>query len=206
MWRRGLAWIKNVLFPVFCVTCGKEGEWWCQPCSAKEIKIETNLLSGPLTSITAMFAYHPNAPVGKLIKNFKYHYAHDMQTMWESVVALPESPRDTLVVPVPLYPKRARERGYNQAEILAQIITKKYKVPFSSDLFRIKNTAQQAKLEREERQKNMFTAFAWRGEKITGSVLLVDDVFTTGATMEACARVLVAHGAIEVRGFVLARD
>jgi len=112
-----------------------------------------------------------------------------------------------VAVPVPLHPSRRRQRGFNQALDLARGLA----LPVSRALRRIRATESQTGLSAAERHQNMRGAFAasrlpWRSRSIEGRVvLLVDDVSTTGATLEACARVLNAMGAREVRAVTAAR-
>ena len=106
-----------------------------------------------------------------------------------------------VLVPVPLHRSRARERGYNQAAIIAKGLGLAMEKPVVEQvLIRRKATATQTKLSAEERRRNLEGAFAVRdSHRVEGRrILLVDDVLTTGATLNACAQVLRAAGAIEV--------
>ena len=106
------------------------------------------------------------------------------------------------VVPVPLHPRRRRERGFNQAELLARELGR----PVLQVLARTRETGTQASLPEAQRHRNVRDAFARTGADIRGlSLVLVDDVATTGATLEACARVLMAAGAREVAALTVAR-
>lgn len=99
----------------------------------------------------------------------------------------------TAIIPVPLHPKRYKERGYNQAEVIANGLSEAMGVPVVTDvLLRNINTQTQTKKSRTERMKNMEGAFSIRNlEKIQkGHILLLDDVLTTGATLETCAQTL----------------
>jgi ComF family protein len=116
------------------------------------------------------------------------------------------------LVPVPLHPLRQRERGFNQAAELAAELKKRIGLPSWDILERQRLTSSQARLERVGRLKNLRRAFRikspyWRrGFDVQGkSLLLIDDVFTTGATTEACARVLVRQGAVRVAALTIAR-
>ena len=113
-----------------------------------------------------------------------------------------------LLVPVPLHPRRLRERGYNQAELLAQQMGRRLGVPVAvRGLVRVRHTPAQARTEnRETRRANVAAAFRARDSFDGRRVLLVDDVCTTGATLEACAAALREAGAHEVWGVTLARE
>jgi ComF family protein len=105
------------------------------------------------------------------------------------------------IVPVPLYTAKERERGYNQSFYIAQGLRSVTGLPVSARLLRrIRNTPSQTRLNREERQANVQDAFELgRGADVQGaSFILVDDVMTTGATIQECARVLKKHGALRV--------
>jgi len=113
-----------------------------------------------------------------------------------------------MIIPVPLHKKRYAERGFNQATLLARELKKVIQVPVKTKrLARAKNTPHQARLNREGRLKNVENAFRILSpEKIQGKqILLVDDVYTTGATMQTCAEVLLEAGAKDVYGWTLAR-
>lgn len=113
------------------------------------------------------------------------------------------------IVPVPLHARRARERGFNQAGLLAAVLARRLGWPLLPGLARVRYTLPQAlnRLTREERALNLEDAFAWRapGPPPAGPVLLLDDVYTSGVTMAYCADALDAVGAGPVYGLALAR-
>jgi len=114
-----------------------------------------------------------------------------------------------ILVPVPLHRKRLRERGYNQARLLAQELGKLIDIPVSDDvLIRLKHTPPQARTATiEERKHNITDAFACSDSGLQGKhVLLLDDVSTSGTTLDACAAVLKANGAAAVWGLAMARE
>ena len=116
-----------------------------------------------------------------------------------------------LIIPVPLHPERLKQRGYNQAHLLAQVCAQAVGVPLNvSILQRRKETQVQVHLHRYERHANVAGAFCCQSPIATKSlenrrIVIIDDVSTTGATLEACAAPLFAAGASEVWGLVLAR-
>lgn len=113
-----------------------------------------------------------------------------------------------VLVPVPLHPSRLRVRGYNQSALLAKAVSDSLGVPVVEAASRIRATDQQARLSGAERVANVDGAFAVSpGFDPAGlHLILVDDVITTGSTINACARVLVAGGAASVRAVTLARQ
>ena len=227
--------VKEILFPVYCVECNREGEWWCAPCRSKHpaaLVTACPACSAPtrrgepcggacravsaLDGITAFFNYDEAAPVGRLIRQFKYHYARDVSRLWEAMlssVPIPAAVQTSVespmtVIPVPLHPRRARERGFNQAELIGRAFALQHGLAFDAvGLRRKKYTSQQAKLSRAERAVNVADAFAWQSpHPPPAQVILIDDVFTTGATMQACARELKNRGTGQVWGLAIARD
>jgi ComF family protein len=108
-----------------------------------------------------------------------------------------------------LFIKKQKRRGFNQAEEIGKIISEKIYIPLKVDnLIRIKNTDSQTKLNKKQRIENIKNAFIIKDkDTIKGKIIfLIDDVYTTGATMEECAKVLKKAGAREVWGLVAARE
>jgi ComF family protein len=112
-----------------------------------------------------------------------------------------------LIVPVPLHSTRQRERGFNQATLLAELLAKSIAVPLRPVLERIRYTTTQTAYDRAERMENLHGAFRLRKNRDVRDlrVLLIDDVLTTGSTLSECARVLKAAGAISVHAATAAR-
>ena len=113
------------------------------------------------------------------------------------------------LIPVPLHPARKRERGFNQSEILCEALARDLNLQFPQNILsRIKNTKDQTKLSIEERKQNVAGAFQVNDkQKILHDkkIILVDDVITTGATLNECARVLKQAGAKEILGITIAK-
>ncbi len=112
------------------------------------------------------------------------------------------------IVPVPLHSSKMRKRGYNQSELIARHISKHLSIPYADALKRIKKTLKQSEQNKSQRKKNLKNAFAIKkpaAEIINSSVLLVDDIYTTGSTVDECAKVLVNNGAAKVYVITIAR-
>jgi ComF family protein len=143
----------------------------------------------------------------------KYH--HEEALAWRlgrvlGQLALARQVRDKtydLVVPVPLHVTRLRKRGYNQSAWLAKSLAKQQGLAWDPFVLRkVSRTPVQTGLPRDQRLKNVRNSFAVDSDQVAGKrILLVDDVYTTGATLEACARVLKKAGAKEVDTSVIAR-
>jgi ComF family protein len=105
-----------------------------------------------------------------------------------------------MIVPVPLHRVRRRERGYNQSELIARLLSALMGIPCSEPIYRRSNTPSQTHLSRDERIRNLRSAFALRKKTNVKDkrIILVDDVFTTGSTVNEIARLLKANGAKEV--------
>ncbi len=112
-----------------------------------------------------------------------------------------------VLVPVPIHPQRLRERGYNQAALLAAGLARTARLPTADLLVRWRATTRQHRLDRAARLRNLLDAFAVRPDARAPPVLIVvDDILTTSATLEACAAVLRDAGAAHVYGFAVARE
>ena len=153
----------------------------------------------------AVFRYE--FPLDRLIQSLKYaHRLAGADFLGRELAQLSVPFRPDLILPVPLAPARLAERGFNQALELARPLTRSLGVPLEiRHIHRRRDTAPQASLPWKERKQNIRHAFE-SGIDLTGkTVLVVDDVMTTGATLDELARTLKAHGAARVENFVLAR-
>ena len=148
----------------------------------------------------------------ELIKRFKYGRDRTLApVLGDLLFSAMSDPRFAgkpfdAVVPVPLHSLREREREFNQSALLAAMLSKRLGSPVHQLLRRVRATDPQTGLDREERMKNLKGAFQIRKASVKGlSLLLVDDVTTTGTTLDACAEVLREAGAKEVCAVVVAR-
>ncbi|MDD4004647.1 MAG: ComF family protein [Elusimicrobiaceae bacterium] len=157
-------------------------------------------------------ALHLTPELKSAVHSFKYRYKPGMaaylaQYMQLAYLRHPELHGADALVPVPMHEKRLAERGFNQSAALAQELARAVKIPVADALLsKTSPTAQQAKLNRGQRQKNLLNSFAAAPGAKGLEVLLIDDICTTGATLEECARALRRAGAGRVRALTLARE
>ena len=219
----------DFLFPPVCAGCGKYGSFLCAKCRESLKYISSPLCSNcgrPLASgsycsgcvrwpmkidgIRSVLEF--DGVVQKLIYDFKYHYVRVLTPLLAQFLAdylkINELPVDILV-PVPLHSHRLRERGYNQSTLLAYELSCLAETPFIEGvLTRIIDTTPQARTANiRERRENMTGVFICQDNSFKGKqVLLIDDVCTTGATINACAIALKKTGAASVWGLTVARE
>ena len=201
----------DVLFPVRCIGCGRSGAYICVACltQVKHPPPEPPPEGGPLTGVLTPFAYE--GVVRTAVQHLKYRGIRSLvpemarPMAWELAVAVP--PPFSLV-PVPLHPTRLRERGFNQAELLAWELARLLDAPLSTGALRRKvDTPSQVDTStRAERLRNVRDAFAAEGPLDGETVVLVDDVTTTGATLSAAAQALLSAGALRVYGLTFAHE
>jgi ComF family protein len=221
-WRR----LIDALFPPRCGGCQADGGLWCEACQASleyvcpptcdrcgephTIGLCTKCRTQPLQIESIYSVVIFQGQVRHAIHRFKY----------ERLAGLAEPLGDLLaegwrtqqlaadwLIPVPLHPARQRERGYNQSELLARRLSQRVNVPWSATtLTRTRLTAVQMTLDAAQRRANVAGAFASADPRLRGArVIVIDDVCTTGATLDACAAALLAMGATSVVGLTVAR-
>ena len=195
----------EALPPPLCACCGLPlGESGYQ-----ELRCEKCRRHPPsFCRVTALGGY--SGVLRHLIHQFKFRRKSSLAGPLAELLAenWKRAERVDALVPVPLHPARQRARGYNQAELLARSLGRLTGVEIRGDLLiRSRLTGIQTELGGDERRLNVEGAFApGRGwKRAARHIALVDDVMTTGATLEACAKVLLAQGASRVEALVLAR-
>jgi len=221
--------LLDLLFPPHCAGCNMEESRFCDECyssvtfcaepicdrcgdclSINDGKTCNRCLSkSPLYTSNRSWAIY-DGHLRKAIKSLKYRRNFRLgERLAEPMVELLDKQNWTIdiVTAVPLDIKRVRERGFNQSRCLAQPIAYFAQLPFSSGIItRIRRTRPQVGLNYEERKRNVKGAFQSESRLLDGkSILIVDDVITTGATINACAEALINAGAICVYGLSLAR-
>jgi ComF family protein len=211
-------WLQRAqgwLLPPTCVLCLDPGQPptrdLCAACEADLPRSPELAPPAAFDAALAPFAY--DWPVDALIRDFKYHgrLAHGrvLGTLLADAAGAALSggePVPQALVPVPLHPRRERERGYNQAWELARVLGRELGIPVVANLvLRTRETPPQASLDAAARRTNLVGAFALRRAPGVERIALVDDVLTTGATLGELARVLRAAGAGRVTAWTVAR-
>ncbi len=170
-------------------------------------------LGNPRPFVEARAAARFEGPLQELIHRFKYgkkiHLSRPLGLLTATVLdAFRSATPADCIVPVPLHRKRLRARGFNQSQLIGRVLAKRWQIPRSvNNLRRIRWTEPQTGLPAAERVRNIRGAFAVaRPEKFKDkSLLLVDDVYTTGSTIDECAKTLRRAGAREIRVITVAR-
>ena len=220
----------ELAFPSRCISCGRLGTDWCRSCRT-EVQIVGDAIcvrcGGPMLERGICHLCHERPPdalrgmrgvafyggaLAFAIHGLKYRGARRLARPLAQylITYLDAHPLHfDALVPVPLHPERLQFRGYNQSALLAQEITRARGIPLREDLIiRTRHTRPQVHLTRHERETNMIDAFApARGRVLQGeTVLLIDDVCTTGATLRACAKALRQVGAGDIWALTVARS
>jgi len=218
----------DFFFPAWCLGCGQEGTLLCPSCRSGLPRLlpplcprcgEPQALEpcpfcrGRQLSIDSIRSpYRFEGLIRRALIPFKYHnlrvLAAPLARLMYDYLASHPFPADA-VAPVPLHPSRQRRRGYNQASLLALELGRLAGLPVvETSLRRTRPTPLQAQVTgREERRRNVLGAFLSRDQSLKGKgVLLVDDICTTGATLDAAAQALKAGGAHSVWGLTVARE
>ncbi len=226
--------LLNTIFPKFCVGCGIEGTWLCRNCQKEILPVEMQVCpqcnrinsggrycqhcrKGKILKGIIAASYYEEGPIREIIHNFKYNSVTELKDILVKLLfdvykkaALPIE----IITYAPMHPLRQAKRGYNQAEILAMTLAKKIKIPCEKLLIKAKKTKRQVELTGKKRRENLKGVFKVASPWLVGlgpksiknkNILIVDDITTTGATLNECAYVLKNAGATGVWGLVVAR-
>ena len=192
----------------FCETCSQpfygaiDSKFSCANCADRQFHFEC-----------AVSRYRATGVVREFVHRFKYgrefHLRHPLADWLADTLdddRIRARPFDC-IIPVPLHPRRKREREFNQAEVLARLLATRTGRPMRDCLRRVRYTTTQTRFDRHERIENLRNAFALphNADVRDRHVLLIDDVLTTGSTLDECARVLRSAGAASVRAITVAR-
>lgn len=225
-----LYWLEaafDLLFPPQCVGCSSPGSVWCPSCATRlqtlnrpicaicgrpivqGVRVCRACSASPPRVISRSFAWY-RPPLDAAVLHLKYRPDRRLAGVmggWIAEVYRTAGWQANLVTAVPLSTNRRRQRGYNQARLLGAALALRTGLPLRDDvLVRRRETGTQVGLGPEERRQNVSGAFEARGEWVQNrSIIIVDDLYTTGATLGACAASLFEAGASRVYGLTAAR-
>ena len=211
-WRKWLSDLQNLMLPRFCPVCSQRlmpsERFLCMACSMDLPRINLAPIDNntmirklwpqiPVEAGTSVIAYRHQSPFHNILVNIKYHGATELafeMGRWAAWETMPTAifEQTDVMVPVPLSRRKMQKRGYNQSLLLCEGMAQVNRLPIRNWLHRLSDENTQTHLNEEERIANTVNAFEAdipleeRGKRI----LLVDDVFTTGATMTACAKAI----------------
>lgn len=211
--------LLDLLLPPACAGCGRPGGLLCDACRARLrppadprdrfFAVDAGAVIGdPLAVALAAFAYE--GPMRRALAALKYTGAARLAPILAELSA-PALDRllaisgPAALAPIPIHADRRAARGYNQAELIAAELASRRRLPVSKVLSRVRPTTRQHRLNRAARLQNLRGAFVARG-RAPSVAILVDDIITTRATLEACASALRAAGSEIVYGLAVARE
>ena len=196
--KKSVNFALDTIFPKYCITCETEGGYLCQKCFLKVLNAP---FQGAFNTEKIIIAgSYKNRYLKEVIHFFKYRCIKELANpVAFFVISYLEqrfdknffNSKNNVIIPVPLHPKKLRKRGYNQLTKFGKVLSNHLEIKFfENDLTRISSTKTQTLKARFERFKNIDTKFLLKNPDYYDNkhVLLIDDVITTGATLEACAK------------------
>lgn len=206
----------DLFFPPVCFVCdtllSPQENIVCRKCFAsldRFISETTEFSDGKFLFRNLIILFEYSAGIRQMIHLFKYQNCRGMAKHFaqEAILRL-QSTRISgyhMIIPVPLHKQRLRERGYNQSEEIARCMAMKLAIPYQTDiLIRLRNTATQTRFNKQERIQNVHQAFSCSSDVSGLQIILIDDVITTGSTVNECCAALLSAGAEAVDVLALA--
>ncbi|MBL8160601.1 MAG: ComF family protein [Anaerolineae bacterium] len=207
--RQASSWLIDLLFPPRCAGCGRVDSEWCPACQRdlQATPYPQHLIAHPPLMAIAATAPHRGV-IRESVQALKYNNARRVAVPLGARMAQHLAAQHwtiDMIVPVPLHTVRLAERGYNQSQLLGEQVARDMALPHvPSALHRDRSTHSQVTVSAAERLINVKNAFSAVPDLVNNrTVLLIDDVFTTGATLSACAEALLAAGAGAVYGLTV---
>jgi competence protein ComFC len=211
--------LLNLLFPKKCYGCSASDTWLCSKCLESLQEYQGEIPRAMNNRCDLIIAGQYQDPVlNKLIIDFKFGGNQELSKPLSKVIIKELDKKITInsltgnnwgeliIIPVPLHIKRKKWRGFNQSELLAKELSNYYNWPISLKLIKFRKTAIQSELSEEKRLDNQKNAFKWTGANFQEqAVLLIDDVITSGATLNEVELALIKAGAKRVIKIALAK-
>lgn len=211
--------LLNLIYPPTCGICGKlNSNFLCNKCqkqleSQAKFKVEKNQNANYYFQ-EHLYIFEYQGMIRKVILNYKFN---DKSYLYKTIVNFLLKNQKffqilenyDIIVSVPTSRKRKKERGYNQSELIAKEIAQKTSIEYNNQcLFKTKNIIEQSKLNKEERQKNIQGVYKLHNQKMLQNkkILLIDDIYTTGSTVNECSRILKQAQPKKIGVLTLAKD
>ena len=209
--------LLNLIYPNVCGFCNKvcKNEL-CSKCKVKIRNSQINIIIKPknkyFKELISIFKYE--GIIRDKILQYKFEDKAYMYNTFAKIILKNEKicgllKKYDIIIPVPIHKKRKAQRGYNQTQLIASKISKYLKIKLCDDvLIKSKNTIAQSKLNKNKRKQNIKGAFKiLNSEKIQGkNILLFDDIYTTGSTVNECSKILTRAGAKRIGVLTIAKD
>ena len=198
--------LTSIIFPSYCYLCKSEGDPLCDTCLSKRARAYDT----PSPCITPLYSFK-DQKIKKIIHAIKYFHRKDLvaplaRHLAQEITA--PHPSSTIIIPIPMPRLRKYLRGYNQAEELGRAISTNLHIPMETNILvrnkKVHKSRQVIMHSRSERLKNQHNAFMVQTSVQGLSVILIDDVTTTGATLLEARKVLLDAGAVSVQAYTLA--
>lgn len=208
--RRAWANLAEIIFPRFCLGCSKKGQYICGTCRGEALEPEINYPKNAEFSITSASYRHP--AVKKAVRKLKYDSASDIAGELAEIMAKNLAPylkygQKPVLCEIPITDARKKSRGFNQAGLLAGHLAEKLGLERRPMLVKIRETRPQAEIKnKKERLENVKNVFALKKDvAIPNFAIIVDDIITTGATMNEAAKILKKSGVKKIICAAVAR-
>lgn len=214
MWKT----IINLLFPVYCLGCNQPGQFICRNCfNQLPFNRKSPIKFYPTSALFGLIitSFYESPLVKQIIHKYKYDFIQDLakplgQLMAKRLSISSLINNNIVLIPVPLHKKRLRWRGFNQAELLAFEVGQQLKIQAANDiLIRTKHTLPQVNIKSsKQRKENIKQSFSvnpdFKNNLKNKTIILIDDISTTGATLEECALTLSPLKPKQIWGLVMA--
>ena len=211
--------IQNIIYPPKCGICGKiDKEYICKKCQKKletEAIWQKEEIQNPyifFCELNSIFQYQ--GTIREKIIDYKFNeksyiYVTFVNFLLKNKKIFENIKKYDTIVPVPISPKRQKERGYNQSLLIAREIAHKTNLELMNNcLIKTKNIIEQSKLNKEDRAQNIYGVYELKNKQLVENkkILLIDDIYTTGSTVNECSRILRKANPEKIGVLVLAKD
>lgn len=213
--KKALIFLLQILYPKQCLICGKlEQDTICSKCY-NTLKIEAKVEQYKNKTFNKhLYIFKYEGKIRNLIIDYKFNDKPYLNELFAKIILKNEKicrkiKKYDIIIPVPIHKKRKNERGYNQSELIARKLAKNLNVELVTDsLIKQKNTLPQSTLSKKRREENVKTVYKIQNkQKIENKkIILLDDIYTTGATAEECSKILKQNGAKEILVLTIAKD